>query len=327
LPESDIRLPPRDIPVPTSVSPEARAVMATRLPTPGPARPALDDVEAWHQQIDEHTAEMKRMIGGRADVLPFERRTLLLGEFEVYIIVPDGQKEQDGPAVLEIHGGGFINLGGPLCGILATQAALIFGTVVWAVDYRRPPDHPYPAPLDDCVNAYRTLLEARSPSEILIVGGSAGGNLAAALCLRAQDEGLPAPAGVILRTPAVDLTDSGDSLWTNRGLDNVIFAAEPVVNRLYAGEHDLGDPYISPLFGNLARFPPTLLTTGTRDLFLSNTARMHRALRSAGVTAELHVMEAAGHGGFFGAAPEDREIEAEMRGFAQRCWQQHPSIS
>lgn len=93
------------------------------------------------------------------------------------------------------------------------------------------------------------------------------------------------------------------------------------INLLYANGHDLRDPFLSPLFGDLSSFPPTLLTTGTRDLFLSNTVRMHRALRAAGVPAELHVTEAGPHTGFPGA-PEGEEIDREIRRFIEmslRC--------
>ncbi|MFC4595838.1 alpha/beta hydrolase fold domain-containing protein [Sphingobium tyrosinilyticum] len=87
------------------------------------------------------------------------------------------------------------------------------------------------------------------------------------------------------------------------------------VNLLYADGHDLTHPYISPLFGEFAKgFPPTLLTTGTRDLFLSNTVRMHRALRAAGIRAELHVLEAGLHPGLPGS-PEEEEINSEIRLF------------
>jgi acetyl esterase/lipase len=87
-------------------------------------------------------------------------------------------------------------------------------------------------------------------------------------------------------------------------------------NLLYADGHDLADPYLSPLFGDFTEgYPPTILSTGTRDLFLSNTVRMHRALRNAGIPAELHVIEAAPHGGFFGSSPEDAEIGREVRRF------------
>jgi acetyl esterase/lipase len=163
---------------------------------------------------------------------------------------------------------------------------------------------------------YRALLEVRSPDRIVVGGGSAGGNLAAATVVRARDEGLPLPAGVVLLTPAVDLTESGDSFTTNLGIDSVLGLLMQT-NLLYANGHDLAHPYLSPLFADLAGFPPTFLQSGTRDLFLSNTVRMHRKLREAGVDAELHVWEAMPHGGF-GGAPEDAEVRAELRRFLDR---------
>ena len=185
--------------------------------------------------------------------------------------------------------------------------------ITWAPDYRMPPHHPYPAALDDCIAVYRAALEARSPEDIVVSGASAGGNLAAALLLRARDEGLPMPGALVLLSPEVDLTESGDSFHANLGVDHVL-SPLMTVNLLYANGHDLADPYLSPLFGDVSGFPPTFLQTGTRDLFLSNTVRMHRKLRAAGVSAELHVFEAMPHGGF-GGAPEDIEVSVELRRF------------
>jgi acetyl esterase/lipase len=190
------------------------------------------------------------------------------------------------------------------------------GMIGWAPDYRMPPLHPYPTPLDDCMSVYRRLLETRSPTDIFVGGGSAGGNLAAALVARAKDEGLPLPAALVLLSPEVDLTESGDSFETNLGIDNVLGSLMQT-NLLYANGHDLTHPYLSPLFADLRGFPPTFLQTGTRDLFLSNTVRMHRKLRACGVEAELHVFEAMPHGGFAGA-PEDLEVRIEMRRFLDK---------
>ena len=140
---------------------------------------------------------------------------------------------------------------------------------------------------------------------------------ASASFLRARDEDLPLPAAAVLMTPEVDLTESGDSFQANLGVDTVLTGSLMPANLLYAGGHDLAHPYLSPLFGDFTEgFPPTFLTTGTRDLFLSNTVRMHRALRAAGIAAELHVLEAAPHGGFFGTAPEDKALVQEMRRFS-----------
>jgi acetyl esterase/lipase len=79
------------------------------------------------------------------------------------------------------------------------------------------------------------------------------------------------------------------------------------------------DPWLSPLFGDFSKgFPPTILVSGTRDMLLSPTVMMHRALRRAGIEAELHVFEAMPHGGLGGASPEDRELQQEIAGFIRR---------
>jgi acetyl esterase/lipase len=139
--------------------------------------------------------------------------------------------------------------------------------------------------------------------------------------LRARDEGLPLPAALLLLTPALDLTLAGDTLVTNRFLDVNLYGGVTYLPT-YAGIENPAHPYVSPLFGDLTKgWPPTLLMSGTRDLLLSDTVRMHRALRRAGVRAELHVTEAGPHGGFMGAgAPEDAEIMAECRRFIFSGW-------
>ena len=91
-------------------------------------------------------------------------------------------------------------------------------------------------------------------------------------------------------------------------------------NLLYAAGHDLTHPYLSPLFGDFSKgFPPTLLTAGTRDLFLSNAVRMHWALRNHGVQAELFIDEAGSHGGFQGC-PEGEQVQREIRRFLDEHW-------
>ena len=123
------------------------------------------------------------------------------------------------------------------------------------------------------------------------------------------------PACLLLNSPEADLTESGDSFETNQGVDYVLVTRLSESIALYANGHDLEDPFLSPLFGDVSGFPPTYLQAGTRDLFLSNTVRLHRKLRAANVDAELHIGEAMPHGGFFGFAPEDADLGAESRKF------------
>jgi acetyl esterase/lipase len=316
-----IRLPARTIAVPATVSKEARAVMENPPPADAAEPPALDDPAAWRASIAARDGAIAAMMAGRAAAKVTVASRDLAGGGRVYEITPDGLADDDDRVYLDIHGGAFIYGGGDLCATMATGTALRMGARVWAVDYRMPPDHPFPAALDDCLAAYRALLAERRPERIVVGGASAGGNLAAALMLRARDEGLPLPAAVVLMTPAADLTEAGDSHQVNLGLDPLLTGSGQQTFLLYAAGRDVRDPYLSPLNGDFSKgFPPAILTTGTRDMLLSDTVLLHRALRRAGIPAELHVTEAAGHGGFLGLAPEDQEILGEVRRFAEAHW-------
>jgi acetyl esterase/lipase len=316
-----LHLSARDIPVPTSVSPEAQAALSMgRLGPPPREYPPLDDAIGWKEYVAENDGFVRSMVGDPTTNFTGTIEERHLGSCPLYVVVPAGVDDGDRRVLLDIHGGAWVLGGGDLCKMTAILAASAVRARTWAVDYRMPPDHPYPTPLDDCLAAYRVLLEERRPEEIIVGGASAGGNLAGALVLRARDEGLPLPAAVVINTGAFDLTGSGDTWRTNDGLDNVLQGSPTPCMELYAGANDLRHPYISPLFGDLREFPPTILLTGTRDMLLSDNVRMHRALRTAGVEAELHVWEAAGHGGFLGMAPEDADRFGEMRRFCDKYW-------
>ena len=314
-----LHVPAREIPVPAHLSDAARAVLAMP-PFESAGYPAPGDTAAWRAMIAKQDATLVTMTAPLVANVAADVKEIALDGFAVYVVTPQGVSDSDARVFLELHGGALIAGGGAACRAMGTLAAARNGIRTWAVDYRMPPDHPYPTPLDDCVAAYRALLRDHRPEDVVVGGGSAGGNLAAALLLRARDLGLPPPAGAVLLTPEVDLTESGDSFATHLGVDTILRTSLMPANQLYAAGHDLAHPYLSPLFGDLTKgFPPTLLATGTRDLFLSNTVRMHRALRAAGVRAELHVLEAAPHGFFFGIAPEDGELTREIRLFLDTC--------
>ena len=310
-----LHVPARDIPVPRSLSPEAQAVLAAGV-IPGANYPPLEDLDAWRAMIAQTSEFVLQLLPANAlDSVVSEE--IELGGVRTFRLTPREVDPEDPRVYLDLHGGALINGAGEACRVMAARTAVRFGIRVCAPDYRMPPDHPYPTPLDDCVEAYRGLLEGHRAEQIVVGGGSAGGNLAAALILRARDEGLPLPAASVLLSPEVDLTESGDSFQTMVGVDTMGGGASLMpANLLYANGHDLADPYVSPLFGDFgAGFPPTLLTSGTRDVFLSNAVRMHRALRAAGIEAQLHVLEAAPHGGFVVDTPEERELDAEIRRF------------
>ena len=307
-------------PVPTSVSEQARTFLAAGNdavavdldPESVQSLPAPDDVERWLRHIEQTDRRIAQRFAGLE--FPAEIEDTEISGVHAYVLRPSDLADDPGvPIFLDFHGGALLYGGAELCRLMAAPGAMVRAMITWAADYRMPPLHPYPAPLDDAVALYRALLEQRPPEDIFVGGASAGGNLASALMVRAREEGLPRPAGLVLLSPEVDLTESGDTFSTLLGIDNVLSRLMPI-NLLYANGHDLADPHLSPLFADVSGFPPTFLQSGTRDLFLSNTVRMHRRLRDAGVEAELHVWEAMPHGGFAGA-PEDLEVQMEARKF------------
>jgi acetyl esterase/lipase len=317
-----VRLEPRVIPVPGSISEQAQQMLGRMVGQDGvplnARMPALapDDHEGWRRLQASVAQHYQASMAAAAAGVRAQSRTLMVGGATVHVAVP-AHSAQDDAAFIDLHGGALVFGGGEACRIGACLQADRHGLVCYGVDYRMPPDHPYPAALDDCLAVYRHTLERHAAGRIVIGGRSAGGNLAVAMLLRARDEGLPMPGAVVLLSPEVDLTESGDSFQVNRMIDVMLPSSLMAANRLYAGGADLAHPYLSPLFGSFDRdFPPTLLQTGTRDLFLSSTVRLHRALRRAGVDAALHVFEAMPHGGFMGA-PEDEELEAEVARFVR----------
>ena len=318
-----LHVPARVVPTPKTISREAQEFLvagASRLmaSTTAAEQPAISDKAGWKAHIAAVNGSFSPMIDQLLkSPAKVERKTM--GGANVCVGTPNEMRHPD-RARLCIHGGAFIVLGGRFVEGDAAQMAAEGGCVAYSIDYRMPPDFPFPAAVDDCVAAYREMIKTYDPKKIAISGASAGGNLAGAVTLKIRDLGLPMPGVVGMMTPVTDLSGLGDTRNTNVGVDVVLNdlhgdRALP----LYANGHDLKDPYLSPVFGDFSKgFPPTFLQSGTRDLLLSDTVRMHRGLVRAGIAAELHVWEAAPHGGFGGSSPEDIEIRQQFLKFMDK---------
>lgn len=315
----------RNVPFPRSISPEARAALERLVREDGMplnalyAMPGPEEYDAWMSLKAAADAQYAQAVKGLAGSLRSSVETIEAGGATIHVATPDELVRSD-CAYIDLHGGALVLGGGDACRVGAQMQAAQHGVRCYGIDYRMPPEHPYPAALDDCLAAYRYVLDHHAPGDIVIGGRSAGGNLAVAMLLRGRDEGLPLPAGLVLLSPEVDLTESGDSFEVNRMVDVVLPGSLMANNLLYANGADLTHPYLSPLFGDLEGLPATFLQTGTRDLFLSNTVRMHRRLRGAKVPVELHVFEGMPHGGFMGGTPEDRELAEEISCFVRARW-------
>jgi acetyl esterase/lipase len=315
-------LPQRDVAPPATVSPAMQALIGL------PLSPIWND----HPKSAE---EWKALIARRADdiakTLPELRQRLgvtveptVIGGVKAWLVTPDSVAEESKNRLLvHVHGGGYVFFPGES----GTREAILmagYGRVkVVSVDYRMPPDHPYPAAMDDAMAVWKEVVKTTDPKRMAIFGTSNGGGMTLAMVMRAKKEGLPLPAATAPGTPWSDMTKTGDTFFTNEMLDSVLVSNDGWLGDaalLYAGGHDLKDPMLSPVYGDYQGFPPSILTSGTRDLFLSNTVRVHRKMRQAGVVAELHVFEGQSHAQYAGDpwAPETKEHFEELARFFDR---------
>ena len=238
----------------------------------------------------------------------------------VYIVTPDViPPEHRDKLLIHVHGGCYVLFPGESG---TTEAILMAGLghfKVISVDYRMPPEGYFPAALD-AMTVYKAALKTSDPKNMAIFGTSAGGALVLEMMLQTKQQGLPLPGAIAPGTPMADVTKTGDTFYTNEMVDNVLVSRDgfcDAATKVYAHGHDLKNPLLSPVYGDMHGFPPAILTTGTRDLLLSNTVRVHRKLREAGVDAQLEVFEGQSHAQyqFDDRAPETKQAFGEITAF------------
>ncbi|MGB3717939.1 MAG: alpha/beta hydrolase [Candidatus Promineifilaceae bacterium] len=239
----------------------------------------------------------------------------------VYHVIPDEiDPRHEDHLFVHVHGGAYILGGGEACVSEALVIALETKMRALSIDYRMAPRHPYPAAVDDVVTVYRHLLTQRPARSMAMGGSSAGGGITLSVVQKFIELGVDVPGALFVGTPGSDLSGTGDTFHTNQGVDRNIPTYDGFIEaavRLYADGRDMKDPQISPIYGDFHGFPPTLLATGTRDLFLSNTVRTHIKLRQAGSVADILVYEGVSHGDYLHelASPESQHFLAELNRF------------
>jgi epsilon-lactone hydrolase len=196
--------------------------------------------------------------------------------------------------LLYLHGGAYV-LGSafgyrPLAGALALAAE----TAALVADYRLAPEHPFPAALDDAVQAYLWMLEqGADPRRVVLAGDSSGGGLAVSLLLVLKERGLPLPGGAILFCPGVDLsgeTVAGNDPERARSREHVRRSA-----KAYLGDHPIEDPIVSPLRADLSGLPPLLVQGATGDEYVVDAQRLAEHARGHGVDARLELYPVETH--------------------------------
>ena len=280
----------RVIPMPSTISPEARQWLGSlnrqKVGPPETLAERRTRTDAWRKT---DSAEARKLY-------PVNVEETTMAGVRTDIITPLSAPGTN-RVLINLHGGGFNSDSGSL--IEGVPIANLAKIKVVSVYYRLAPENPFPAAVDDVVAVYKELLKTYKPHNIGIYGTSAGAILTAEVAVRLKQLGLPLPAALGIFSGLADFSRVGDSRQMF-ALDGLPGHLQPVdSNHLpddqYVGKTDRKDPVLSPIFADLHGMPPSLLVTSTRDLLLSDTATLHRALLHAGDDAQLVVFEALPH--------------------------------
>lgn len=301
----------RVVPMPATVSPEAQKWLASL------AQQKVGPPETLAERRT-HTDEWRKMNSAEARKLyPVNIEETTTAGVRTDIITPlsGGASTR---VLINLHGGGFNSDSGSL--IEGVPIANLAKIKVVSVYYRLAPENPFPSAVDDVVAVYKELLKTYAPHSIGIFGTSAGAILTCEVTVRLKQLGLPLPAALGIFSGLADFSRVGDSrqLFALNGLPGRMEPIDPnhLPDDQYVGKTDRKDPVLSPLFADLHGMPPSLLVTSTRDILLSDTTTLHRALLRAGDDAQLVVFEALPHAFWYHfQLPEAQEAIELMANF------------
>jgi len=301
------------------VSPQMQALIAGPYPSHFNAAPR--NAAEWKELVNRRAAPVIAAIPALKEKLGVSVQSVKIAGVNAFVVTPNriapGNEKR---LLMHVHGGGYVFGPGESALPEAMLLAGFGGYKVVSVDYCMPPDYPYPAAMDDAMAVWKELLKTNKPQNMAVFGTSTGGAMTLALVLRAKAERVPVPGAIAPGTPWSDIAKIGDTYQTNEWIDNILVTWDGWLGRaalLYANGRDLKDPQLSPVYGDMHGFPPTILTSGTRDLFLSNTVRVHRKMRQAGVEAQLQVFEGLSHAQYYRdiKSPETIDYNNEVARF------------
>lgn len=303
-----VHVPAQDVPVSDFLSDEAKAYMATHLKQ-------MQDPELLVQN-DGVPRFMKPYLKRQNELYAVGQQDSKVGGVHVVVYKPkNGPSARNKNRILiNLHGGGFSGCW-PGCAELESIPIAALGRIeVMSIDYREGPNYRFPAASEDVAAVYKELLKTHPAQNIGIYGCSAGGGLTAMSLAWFQRHNLPRPgAAGIFCAGAGGFARMGDAAYTAMPLGEARLTAahRSALPRLpYFEGTDPKDPLIAPLNSPemLAKFPPTLVITGTRDFALSDALYTHSQLVKLGVEAELHVWEGLFHGFFYNPdVPESKD--------------------
>jgi monoterpene epsilon-lactone hydrolase len=206
-------------------------------------------------------------------------------------------KQKTDTVILHLHGGAFFTGSAKTHRALGAELAVRAQAVVYMLEYRLAPEHPYPAALDDGLAAYRALLElGHDPHNIVLGGDSAGCAHILSLSVVLRDQGLALPAALFMISPYVDMTLSAESITTLKMRDPML--TTHALRRGSSGYHrsiQANDPRVSPLFADLHGLPPLLIQAGSEEILLDDALRLAEFAQAASVDVDCQIYEGMWH--------------------------------
>lgn len=237
-------------------------------------------------------------------------------DFDGSWVIPKDERRQG--VILYLHGGGYTCGGADYARGFGIVLAERFGARVFCPAYRLAPEYPFPAALEDALTAYRYLVEkGYGPERIMLCGESAGGGLCYSLCLKLKEEKIPLPCGVIAISPWVDLTMSGASYQENLSSDPTL-SCEFLQYCVQCYTQEPEGSLLSPLFGDLSGFPPSVVFADGEELLLSDAQQMHRNLTKQGNISTLIVKKNRWHAYVVFNLKEDQDDMDAINRFLNR---------
>jgi acetyl esterase/lipase len=250
----------------------------------------------WLRRVTEH----------RLAAFPVSVTAAMLGGVRVNEVTPRNAiaPENKNRVLINLHSGGFVFGSADDTGVLESAPIASVGRIkVITVEYRRAPEHQFPAASEDVAAVYQELLKKYRPGDIGIFGCSAGGILTAEAIAWFQAHGIRRPGAAGVFGAGATSATRGDSLhlwWYGLQGKADSLPLPPHGTHFmdpYFGDSDIRDAMASPVYwpSVLAKFPPTLVITSTRDVVESDAIHTHAQLVKAGVDTDLHVWEGLGH--------------------------------
>jgi monoterpene epsilon-lactone hydrolase len=195
-----------------------------------------------------------------------------------------------------LHGGGFALGSSASHRKLAGHVARACGATAFVADFRRAPEHPYPAQIEDAAAVFDALVrDGIRPADITFIGDSAGASIAIATTLRMQRDGSRTPGLVMAISPWLDMENTGETLVSNNDTDFLITreGLQGNIDRYLSGGADPTDPLVNPLYADLTGFPPLYITAADIESLYADATRLHALAQDAGVAVTFDV--APGH--------------------------------